>query len=45
MEDYKEWGFGRAMTYVGYDEREYSKWNEGTGSKLWINREKFNPII
>lgn len=35
-----EWGFGRAMTYVGNDERECSKWSEGTGANLWINREK-----
>lgn len=33
-----EWGYNKAMSYVGHDEREYSNWKENYKNKLWINK-------
>ena len=33
-----EWGYTKAMSYVGHDEREYVGWDETHGSSLWINK-------
>ena len=33
-----EFGYMRALSYVGHDERERSDWHDECGSKLWINK-------
>jgi hypothetical protein len=35
-----KFGYEKAMSYVGYDEREVSNWKENYGSKLWINKKR-----
>lgn len=35
-----QWGYKRALTYVGHDEREWSNWMENYGKNLWVNRNK-----
>lgn len=38
-----EWGYNKAMTYVGHDEREVSNWKDSYGSKLWKNKRIQEP--
>ena len=40
-DDAIQWGYGKAMSYVGNDERESSAWDS---SKLWINK-KYASIV
>jgi hypothetical protein len=33
-----EWGYKKALSYIGHDEREYSNWKETHAINLWINK-------
>ena len=39
-DDAIQWGYSKAMSYVGNDEKQHRGWFESSGKKLWINKEE-----